>query len=244
MTHTSRSAERFIELTILCGVVAIGYAILQQHAAHYLQSATLLILALGAARLKLKLPGLTSSMSVNLPFILIATLELSMLEALIIALASTAAQCFPEHGGKPKRAQLLFNLSTMATAVAAASLIIDYRTGPSAGPSIQYPLSLILAAASFCLIQTIPVATIISLTEGGQVAKIWSSIVHLSFPYYVLSAGVTSIVIGAGHHYGWQFPVLLLLVMYGVYRSYAVYFGKTQRPDLRPEVARAAAASR
>jgi hypothetical protein len=86
-----------------------------------------------------------------------------------------------------------------------------------------------VAAASFFLAQTIPVATIISLTEGGNVARIWSSIFHLSFPYYVLSAGVTSLVTAASQRIGWQVPLLVLPAMYGVYRSYRLYFSQAAK---------------
>jgi len=51
--------------------------------------------------------------------------------------------------------------------------------------------------------------------------------VRLSFPYYVLSAGVTSIVTTAGHRTGWQIPLLVLPVMYTIYRSYQLYFVNT-----------------
>jgi hypothetical protein len=43
--------------------------------------------------------------------------------------------------------------------------------------------------------------------------------------YYVLSAGVTSLVTTASHRIGWQILLLVLPVMYGVYRSYRIYFG-------------------
>ena len=56
----------------------------------------------------------------------------------------------------------------------------------------------------------------------------WSSIFHLSFPYYVLSAGVTSLVTSASHRIGWQIPLLVLPTMYGVNKSYRLYFGRAE----------------
>ncbi len=77
-------------------------------------------------------------------------------------------------------------------------------------------LVLPLGGATFFLVQTLPVVTVIALTEGGTMLRIWSGIVHLAFPYYVLSAGVASIVTTASQHWGWQIPLLVLPVMYGV----------------------------
>jgi len=240
MLGASRTAQLFIGFTVLCGVTAMGCGLLQTHSLHPLQVTAMLVIASAASRLKVKLPGLTSSMSVNLPFILIATMSLSAIEALIIGLTSTAVQCFPKSGGWPKAVQALFNVSTMAVAVGLAGRIFQGRMPPPTA-SVSDSLLLVLAAATFFLVQTIPVATIISLTEGGNPLRIWSSIVHLSFPYYVLSAGVASIVTTASQHWGWQIPLLILPVMYGVYRSYRLYFG---RPEIsaRPSVLAKAAA--
>ena len=183
------------------------------HPLNYYQFFSLLTMALVASRLKVRLPGLNSNMSVNVPFILIAVAQLSLFEALLIALPSSVAQCFPKNGGKLKPVQMLFNVSTMAVAVGAGELIFQ----------VQF---LVLTAAGFFVAQTIPVAAIIALTEGGSIPRIWSNIVHLSFPYYVLSAGITSIVTAASHLFGWQIPLLILPVMYAVYRSYQLYFGQ------------------
>jgi len=127
MLSASRAARLFICFIILCGFSVLGYGVLQIHPLHQFPFLTLLVIALVAARLKLKLPGLNGNMSVNLPFILIAIVELSLFEALVIALVSTVAQCFPSNGGKPKALQTLFNASTMAVAVGLAGLVFQGR---------------------------------------------------------------------------------------------------------------------
>jgi hypothetical protein len=218
-------AKLLIGGIVLAAAAVTLYAVLGMHPWHHYQSLVLLVIAVLASRLKLKLPGLNGNMSVNLPFVLIAVIQLSLPEALLIALASTAAQCFPRGGGKPTVVQMVFNVSTMAVAVGLSSGIL-WQTSVSRLPWASTSLLLSLAAASFFLAQTLPVATIISLTEGGGLLKIWSSIFHLSFPYYVLSAGMSSLVTTATHRIGWPIPVLLLPVMYGVYCSFRLYFGR------------------
>ena len=225
MTSQPKVAKFFIGLMALGGLVSLTRGLLQMHPFHHAQFGTLLVLAMLAARLKLKLPGLHGNMSVYVPFILIAIVDLSLFEALTIAMASTVAQCFPKDDGKPKAIQTLFNVSAVAVAVGLAELTLQGRI-PLPTAWISDPLLLSLAAASFFLAQTIPVAIIISLTEGGNAPRIWSSICNLSFPYYVLSAGVTSLVTTASHRIGWQIPLLVLPVMFGVYRSYRLYFGQ------------------
>src|SRR5208283_5301726 len=141
-------------------------------------------------RLRVKLPGLTGTMIVNLPFFLIAAAQLSMLEALLVALPSCAVQCIPKGGGKPKPLQLIFNLSSTAVAIAVASL-----TGRHFA---------LLGAAGFFLAQTLPLACIIRLTEGGEIHTIWCGIAHYSFPFYVLSAGIAYVAGSSVVDLGWQ----------------------------------------
>jgi hypothetical protein len=58
--------------------------------------------------------------------------------------------------------------------------------------------------------------------------RIWLSIAQLSFPYFVASAGMTSIVNAVSHHLGWQLALAVFPVMYGIHRSYRVYFEKAE----------------
>jgi hypothetical protein len=241
MTSQPKVEKFFIGLMALAGLVSLSWGLLQMHLPHLAEFGSLLAIALLASRLKVKLPGLNGNMSMNLPFILIAVVQLSLFEALVIASASTLAQCFPKDGGRLKALQTLFNVSTAAAAVGLAGLIFQ-GTVPLPTAWVPGPLLLSLAAASFFLAQTIPVATIISLTEGGSLLRIWSNICHLSFPYYVLSAGVTSLVTTASHRIGWQIPLLVLPLMYGIYRSYGLYFGRAETPARPIVLAKAAGA--
>jgi hypothetical protein len=77
-------------------------------------------------------------------------------------------------------------------------------------------LLLALSAVAFLLANTLPVAGMISLSEGSKMFSVWTSVFQLSFPYYALSAGVTSLVTTASHRVGWQIPLLVLPAMYGV----------------------------
>jgi len=241
MEGIPRPGHIFIGLIALGGLSMVTWAALERHPWHHSQFLLLLVIAVLASRLKLKLPGLNGNMSVNLPFVLIAAVQLSLFEALFIALASTVAQSLPKAGGKPQAIQMLFNVSTMAVALGTGHWIL-LQGFVSRAPWTSTSLLLSLAAASFFLAQTIPVATIISLTEGGRMLRIWSTIFHLSFPYYVLSAGVTSLVTTASHRIGWQIPLLVLPVMYGVYRSYRLFFGRGETPALPIALAKAAGA--
>jgi len=238
MNNNTRLTQTFIAAMVAAAITSTGYAALHSHSIQAYYSLGVLALAAATSRMKVKLPGIEGNMSVNLPFLLMAVINLSAVEAVLIACVSTAVQCWPQAGGKLKPQQLVFNVSMMALAASAASLI--WNSGWLAKTSASQPLMLALTAAAFFLGQTVPVAGIISLTQGTAVRRVWMSIVQMSFPYFVLSAGVTSMLTLVGHRFGWQAALVVFPVMYGIHHSYRLYFGRIAEALRTPVLARAA----
>src|SRR5260370_30358001 len=101
----------------------MGTALAGADAIHPVRFIAFLMVAGLAARLKVKLPGVTGSMSVNLPFIMVAAAEMSLVEALIVGCLSNLVQCLPGSKQKFNWVQAMFNFSTMALAVGDTRLI-------------------------------------------------------------------------------------------------------------------------
>jgi hypothetical protein len=241
MKPNTRLTRTFIAGMAVAAAAGTGYASLASHSLHPAYAVALLALAAATSRMKIKLPGIDGNMSVNLPFLLMAVVNLSALEAVFIASVSTVVQCWPKAGGKFKPEQMLFNVSMMAFATCMANLIWNAGwLGKAAWAS--EPLMLASTTAAFFLGQTAPVAGIIKLAEGAAMRRVWVGIVQLSFPYYVLSAGMTSMVNLVSHHWGWQAALVVFPVMYGIHRSYRVYFARAVEPLRTPPLVRAASA--
>jgi hypothetical protein len=237
----TRLTQTFIGLMVLAAIASTLYASLASHTLHLSYALAVLALAAATSRMKIKLPGIDGNMSVNLPFLLMAVVNLSALEAISIACVSTVVQCWPKRDGKFKPEQMLFNVSMMAFATSMANLIWNAGWLGKAMWASE-PLMLVSATAAFFLGQTAPVAGIIKLAEGAAMRRVWLSIVQLSFPYYVLSAGMTSMVNLASHHFGWQAALVVFPVMFGIHRSYRLYFNHAAEALRTPPLARAAAA--
>jgi len=186
----------------------------------------LLAIATATSRMKVTIPGINGSMSVNLPFLMLAVTMLSATESILIACVASIVQTVPTDGSKLKPVRVLFNLGMMAFASGTAALVSHLRVLERLSWGAAQTL-LIGATATFFLGQTLPVSIIIGLTEGGPIRKTWSNLAQMSFPYFVLSAGVTSMVLSAGHHIGWLAALAVLPVMFTTYRSYRLYFAKT-----------------
>jgi hypothetical protein len=239
--NRTRLTQTFIAMMALAATASTVYAGLASHTLHTSYALALLALAAATSRMKIKLPGIDGNMSVNLPFLLMAVVNLSALEAVVIASISTVVQCWPKLDAKFKPAQMLFNVSMMAFATSMANLIWNAGwLGKAAWAS--EPLMLASTTAAFFLGQTAPVAGIIKVAEGAAMRRIWLGIVQLSFPYYILSAGMTSMVNLVSHHFGWQAALVTFPVMYGVHCSYRLYFRQAAEAPRTVSLARTASA--
>src|SRR5215472_15577504 len=159
--NVSLKAWTFITLVIVLGLFVLGTAIASVDAIHPVRFIAFLLVACLAAQLKVKLRGVTGSMSVNLPFILVAVAEMGQLEGLLIACFSSLTQCLPRDRRKFNWLQTSFNVCAMALAVEAtrlvygASFVSDHVASP--------PLRLAVASAAYFLVNIVTVAIVISL---------------------------------------------------------------------------------
>jgi hypothetical protein len=221
----SLSARIFVALIIVSGFLLLGDAIANAHLLPSARFFVLLALATVTARLRVKLPGLTGVMSVNLPFILLAVAVTGTAEALMIAFISTFAQCLPRQKQKFNAVQIAFNCCALMLAVAATRWIY---TLPEVTSAISSPaLRLAVAAIGYVLVNTVAVSLVIALTEAANLLRIWSEMVQLSFPYLVASAAVAGLAMAVGQDIRWQVPLAVLPVMIGIFISYRRFFTAT-----------------
>src|SRR5271154_4473363 len=224
MDRKTRLTQVFIGLMFAAAVAGTAWAGWKSHTLHSYYALALLALSAVTSRMKVKLPGIDGNMSVNLPFVLTAVVSLSAVEAVAIASASTVIQCWPRGDAKFKPEQMVFNVSMMAFATSIASLVLktQWLNGSEWVSGVTLP---VLATVTLFAGQTVSVAAVVALSKGEGMRRIWLSLAHLSFPYYVVSAGVTSMLQSVTHHAGWTLALAVFPVMYGIYRSYRLYFG-------------------
>ncbi len=223
--NNTRQIKTFVGAMTVAAIASAGYATFVSHNTHVLLAATILALAAATSKMKVKLPGINGNMSVNLPFLLTAIVTLSAAEVIVITCVSTAVQCWPRKDAKLNPQQLAFNLSMMMFASSLASLM--FHAGFLHATQMSWnTLALVLATATLFLGQTLPVAGIVSVSDGKAASSIWWNLAQLSFPYYVVSAGVTSMVSAMSSHLGWGLALAVFPVMYAIHRSYRLYFSQ------------------
>ena len=223
MKDFSSTSKAFITLVVAAGVAVLIDALFHWKPANLTAFLVLLTISVIASRLRVKMPGVTGVMSMNLPFILVAVAQLNTPEALLVGCISTAVQSLPQAGGKVKFIRLLFNFCNMALAVSATRLL--YTSDALTSTLKSHPLLLAVAAAGFFAVNSVPVAIIIALTEKKNALRAWAAMFQLSYPYFLASAAIAGVVLTVPSEPGWQVPVLLLPLMIGIFYSYRRYFG-------------------
>ena len=223
--NNTRRIKAFIGAMVLAAAGLAGYASSGSHRVHAYLGLAVLALAAATSRMKVKLPGINGNMSVNLPFLLTAVMNLSAAEAVLIAGASTLVQCWPRKNAKFNWQQIIFNVSMMSFATAISVLLANARWFGTV-PVLGNPASLLIASAALFVGQTTSVAAVVAMSENKSAVKLWKELAQLSFPYYVLSAGVTSMVQASGSRLGWGLTLAVFPVMYVIHRCYRVYFGR------------------
>jgi len=217
-------AKAFIGLVVFAGTATLLYGAIHQSSKNIAEFICYLGIAILASRLKVTLPGITGTLSVSFLFILVGILELSFSETLILGAVSMLAQCL--YPDRPKAIQVTFNIcaGSVSTALAYAvyhdpvsNLLID-----------NHPLLLLVAASTYFIANAGSIAAVISLTERRALRKILVDCYFWSFPYYLVGAGVAGAIAWFNHTFNWETSLLLVPVVYLIYRSYRLYLGKLE----------------
>ena len=87
----------------------------------------------------------------------------------------------------------------------------------------------------------LPVAVVISLTEGKRFNRVWKECYFWSFPYYLAGAAIAGLLSVANHFLGWQTALLIFPVIYWMYRSYRLYLGRLEDEKKQLDPAKKAA---
>jgi putative nucleotidyltransferase with HDIG domain len=202
--------------------------LLRWESADYWQFACFFCVALIAAGLRVGVSnGTGSAMPVNILFVLIGILELSLPETLVIGCTTTAIQCFQVLSGPARGMLTFFNVANIATATWIAYYIHEH-------PGLKLdladaPVRLLMASAVFYLFNTFPVAAVMSLTEQKSLRRIWRERYIWSLNFYVvgtMAAGLFSFVNGYLH---WGYSMLALFFFYLVYKVYSMHLARIDK---------------
>jgi diguanylate cyclase (GGDEF)-like protein/putative nucleotidyltransferase with HDIG domain len=220
----SLGARAFIGLVIAGGTAFLLQAAMHQNSKNIAEFICYLGIAVLASRLRVTLPGITGTLSVNFLFILVGVAELSFSEAITLGAISMLAQCF--YPSRPGAIQLTFNVCAGSVSTALAYLV--YHNPLANMLIVNRPLVLCLAASTYFIVNAGCIAVVISFSEGKPLRRILVDCYFWSFPYYLVGAGVAGAISWFNHAFNWETSLLFVPAIYLIYRSYRLYLGKLE----------------
>src|SRR5271165_3392929 len=145
--------KAFVGITVSCGLVTLVYSLAHWQSQDPARFLCYLVVAILASGLKVQLPGIDGTMSVNFLFILLGVMELSLPETLVIGCTASLVQSVWHARNRLDPVKVLFNVfGMMANASAFCYVSYHWLNGRMGG---NRPILLMMAALVFFLANTL-----------------------------------------------------------------------------------------
>ncbi len=178
-------------------------------------------LAMVASAMKIRLPGLKTTISINFVFILIGIALFSFSEAVLLGLGGALVQSLWRPLQRSKPVQIFFNGACLTVCTAAA--FWASHTVPAFVGANSAAAMVVVGACVYMVLNTGLVSLVISLAQGQSLKQIWSQCYEWTFPYFLVGAAVAGLASAAGHGTNWGVTLLVVPVMYFVYVYYRMH---------------------
>ncbi|HMK30224.1 MAG TPA: HD domain-containing phosphohydrolase, partial [Terriglobales bacterium] len=213
-------AKAFWALEVAAGAAVLAWAVARWETVDPLRFCAYLLVALLASTLRVSLPGLNSSISVNFFFILLGVSELTLPQTLMMGCGAVLVQSFWKLRRKPRFLQIAFQVANTA-----ATIAVCYGVYHRIAQLFQNSLALLLLASAFTcfVVSSAAAAALSALAENKAFRQVWQEGYFWSLPYYLVGAGVAALVSYVNLFVGWQTSLMVLPIIYWTYRSYRVY---------------------
>jgi hypothetical protein len=214
-------AKAYIAAIGTLATAVLGLMVYRWNSEHLGRFVLFFALAMVASTMKIRLPGLKTSISTNFVFILIGLALFSFSETVLIGLGGALVQSLWRPLQRPKAVQVFFNgacLTVCTTAAFWASHALPALLGSSSAAAMMT-----VGACVYVVLNTGLVSLVISLAEGQSLKQLWPHCYEWTFPYFLVGAAVAGLASAAGQ--GTNFGVTLLVVpaMYFVYVYYRMH---------------------
>ncbi len=223
----SRKATAYIGLVLAAGAITLLSGLSRWETVDWPRYLAFCAVALIASSMKVALPSVASgTMSVHFVFVLIGVAELGLPATLAMGCLGILVQCYFHARDRPRPIQVLFSVANVACSIEVAYTL--FHSVIRKVPSLDTPIVLLLAAAAYFLTNTLSVAAVIGLTEGRSAWSVWRGAYLWTFPNYLLGAVLAWTLSAVSRWIGWQASLLLLPVLYFIYRSHAMYVARLE----------------
>jgi diguanylate cyclase (GGDEF)-like protein/putative nucleotidyltransferase with HDIG domain len=223
-------AKFYIALIIASGTFGLVSQFLHFSSVEPLSFWFYLFVTVVTSGLKVRLPMVTVTLSVNFLFILVCIAKFPLPEAMAVAALGTVVQCLWQAKVRPRAIQVAFSTCSICLAVFAAHKVFHGTLYGFMGP--QNVLLLGLTASVYFIVNTVLVAGVVALTEHKSIYRTWYDTFFWAMQYHLGAAAVAwQIVVLSDLQRKtgfWQAPTVLLMLVYFVYRQYKLYLDRLE----------------
>lgn len=227
-----RVARNYAYVVIAAGALAVSAAVWEVSAIAWARLAGFAVITVVTAGTKIRLPGLTGTLSFGFVPVLVAILEFSLAEAVILAAATTAVQLLWQAKVRPSALQITFNIACMVTASAA---VYGFCRAVFPDPSLTIG-KLAATTVLLYLLNSLMVAAILSLLQRVPLLDLWRQCYFWTLPYYSVGSVIVAVMIFALHHGGWPLSLAVLPVTGMLFFTYRMHVDSAVgRLELTPQ---------
>ena len=215
------TARIFAYSVITIGLVILSGALSQWRTENMVQFGFYLLFVCLSAPMKVRMPGVGGTMSVNFLFSLLAVTSLNLPQSVLINLTGVLSQLLWKRVNKLTPIHFLFNFTGSSIACCAAYLV--FHSEPLRSLNNALPLMVFWASSTYYVLNTSSVATIAALCQDKPIIAFWRDNYFWTAPQDMFGALLTWLVHVLVKYVGWEVSVLVLPTLYLVDRSYRLY---------------------
>src|SRR5579885_976678 len=214
------TARVYIGLFALCALYVLATSCINWESPDLFEYGGFLLVAICASGMRITVPGLTGTLSLTFLFALFGIAALTTPETILLGAIVTLVQCYWNRPETPPISKIIFNVSSTTVAIFAAAHV--YHASAAMG-SLEPAIRMAAATCTLFVLNTAPVAVMITLAEDRPLLQTWRECFFWTLPYYVGGAIVAEGASLLNHFIGWQTVLLTGPVVDLIYRSYRLY---------------------
>lgn len=190
-----KTAKAYIALVITSGTLPLLLAASSWSSANLRQFAIYLGLAALASALKVRIPGIESTMSPNFVFLLMGTVALPFSHIAVISVTAALVQSLWASAKRPRLVQVAFNAAALVLSSSLAYKFAHLVLAGSATDSAT--VCVILAGSVYFPVNAGLVSVVIGLAEGQPFKQLCLRCYQWAFPYFMGGIAFAGLVSGA-----------------------------------------------
>src|ERR1700722_3042765 len=157
-------ARLLVLITGILGAFVVASSLASWVSADLLKYTGFLLMAIFSSRMRISVPGMPGTLSLNFVFVLFGLVDLSSSETVILGAAVTLVQCIWSLDRKARPAQVVFNTAAMAVAIAITEQV--YHSPWLSAPNVDVAIRLAVSTCALFFLYTLPVGLVVARADG------------------------------------------------------------------------------